>query len=314
MRSLRYAWSVLHGSGTITRLPRNAPLPHRIAHLLAASSFRGHRYCWALATCVSKLPPVRSILIGPNDGFDLPLGLDDVLEERIYRGTHEQAEMSLAARLVPPGGTCIDIGANIGLYTLLLAALVGPRGRVIAFEPSPDTRARLERASAGIPGVIVLPYALGSEESVRRLVHSEATHAWSNLRNSDDSGATFSDVSVRRLDEVLEIGKSQPIDFLKLDVEGWEVEVLKGATKLLSSGRLCSAIVEVSPQWGDTHYVDDLLGRPGYHGFVVSARKSPSHLRLIPTLLPYYSSPEIQFDLLLLRDDKLSLVSEFIAR
>lgn len=305
---------MVHTSYALTRLPGTAPFPHRIAHRLAASSFRGHRYYWALARCLSEWPLAPSVRIGPRHAdFPLKLELKDLLDERLYRGTHEQAEMKLAACLVSSGGTCIDIGANIGLYTLLLAALVGPRGRVIAFEPSPATRYRLETVCAGVPGVTILPFALGSEDSVLRLAQSEGTHGWSTLRSLNTEAATFSDVSVRRLDEVDEVKGSDPIDFLKLDVEGWESEVVNGSIELLSSGRICSAIVEVTPKWGHTEYVDHLAGLRGYHGFVIAPRKSASHFRLVPALVPYKSSLESQFQFLLIRDDRLSLVEGFIA-
>lgn len=296
----------------LTWLPASAPLSHRLAHRLATSSFRGHRYYWALAHRLSRFPSSPSVLIGSRYVFSLPLEPEDILEVSIYHGTHEQAEMLLASRIVRPGGTCLDIGANIGLYTLLLAALVGPEGRVVAFEPSPDTRARLERTCTDISGITILPFALGAEESVQRLAHFDGTHAWSTLRCANTDSGKFSHISVRRLDDVDEVGGSEPIDFLKLDVEGWESEVLKGATNLFSSGRICSALVEVSPLWDDTGYIEDLVGRHGYHGFVVGTRKSASRLRLVPALFPYRSSPGSQFDLLLVRADKLSLVADFV--
>src|SRR5205085_5346004 len=96
-----------------------------------------------------------------------------------YFGEHdERYETALMKRLLRPGMTCWDIGANIGYYTCLFAAAVGPRGKVVAFEPASRTRERLIQNVAlhGFANVEVLPYALGDRDGEARIHYRDASH------------------------------------------------------------------------------------------------------------------------------------------
>lgn len=147
------------------------------------------------------------------------------------------AERHLVRSLLRPGMHAVDVGANLGYYMLLLREAVGAAGRVDCFEPEPDNLAELERnvAANGFRNVRVSAVALGdshAEVGLQRGVNGTVLA---------DGGAELQ-VPLRRLDELIDV----PIDFLKIDVEGYEAHVLRGAADTLRSSRP-TLFVEVHP-------------------------------------------------------------------
>jgi FkbM family methyltransferase len=139
----------------------------------------------------------------------------------------------LLDRLVSPGATVVDVGANIGYNTVHAARLAGPRGRVVAVEPTPDNLEVLRRnvESAELDNVVVEPVAAGREAGVRALFVRGARSAVNSLF-ADSCYASVTDVlqvAVLPLDELVE----GPVDVVKIDVEGAELDVLEGMPRLL---------------------------------------------------------------------------------
>jgi FkbM family methyltransferase len=142
----------------------------------------------------------------------------------------------ICRRLVQEGDTVLDIGANIGLMTLLLARLTGPSGTVIAWEPNPALFDRLQWAvrENGRSHVAVRNEALGDKPGTLELRvprHNQGNGSLTRYRN--DLNSDVFNVSVTTLDASL----SQPVHFIKLDVEGFEPQVLRGATRILRESR-----------------------------------------------------------------------------
>jgi FkbM family methyltransferase len=139
-----------------------------------------------------------------------------------------KAEQRLMNRLIRPGMTVVDVGANIGLYSLFLAGLVGPQGRVIAFEPDPDLVALLRAncTANGVGNVEAHHAALGSKADrlmLQRLtINSGENHLGSKGREAFRRPV---EVDVAAFDALLP--GSRP-DFVKIDVQGWELNVLRG--------------------------------------------------------------------------------------
>jgi FkbM family methyltransferase len=153
----------------------------------------------------------------------------------IERGVIEPSVTRLVKRLVGPGMTAVDVGANLGYYTLLFAERVGPTGHVYAFEPVPynvELLARSVRAN-GYTNVTTVPKAL-SNTSGQVTLHLNAAnfgnHTIVSGINELSDGAVVADTM--SLDEYF--GPSQPIDFMKIDVEGAEGLVARGADRLLA--------------------------------------------------------------------------------
>jgi FkbM family methyltransferase len=141
--------------------------------------------------------------------------------------------------LVRPGQHVLDIGANWGLVTARLARLVGPAGRVDAFEPHPGHVATLEAVAARMPSVEVHLTALSDRQGSAELaipVHDgERLTALAHLDGRGSGPGVPEErvqVPLTTLDDAL-AGDRAPVDLIKCDVEGHELEVLRGAEATL---------------------------------------------------------------------------------
>jgi len=173
----------------------------------------------------------------------LPFGVwwlaeDDWLGKAILCGGLENAERSVVERILQPGMRVLDIGAHHGFYTLLASRKVGAGGRVLAFEPSPRERRKLLRHLRlnRCTNVQVEDCALGSAQAESDLfVVVGYETGFNSLRPPDTPEPTQKvRVTVSTLDACLERAEMERVDFVKLDVEGGEMEVLKGAVGLLA--------------------------------------------------------------------------------
>lgn len=150
----------------------------------------------------------------------------------------------------------VDVGANMGQFTTAIKAF-WPSASVLAFEPDPVVHARLADSARRLGGVDTVAIALGSEPATLPL-HRHALSAMSTLRPGLIETYDASDtvlVPVARLDDVT--ADLPAVQLLKVDVEGFEVEVLKGAPNLLR--RTSLLLVEVSLGRADTSTEPEVL-------------------------------------------------------
>ena len=137
-------------------------------------------------------------------------------------------------RSVRRGSTVIDVGANLGYFTLLLADLTGAEGRVLAFEPNPELATRAQRSvemNGYAPFTTVHGCALGSEEGQVTLEVSAHQPGGGRVHRAED--ASPHTVPLRRLDSYPE---ALDAEFIKIDVEGFEQQVWRGMTGILARG------------------------------------------------------------------------------
>lgn len=155
-------------------------------------------------------------------------------------GTFKPDLQSFLSATVKEENTFYDVGANIGFFSLLAARLVGPKGKIISFEPLPanlvNLRENVKRNQ--FLNVQILPCALGATNEEQIFQVSERP-TWGKLKSvgHHDSPAKYlSDikVQVRRLDDLVIDGVTPPPDFVKIDVEGAEIEVIEGARETLA--------------------------------------------------------------------------------
>lgn len=168
-------------------------------------------------------------------------------EKLIHENSFEAKELQFVARFLRPGMTVLDVGAHHGLYTLLISKRIGRRGRVIAFEPSPRERKRLVRHLRvnRCSNVTVEPCALGDFTGQADLFVVSKLEDWCNSLRPPATNQSTSKirVAVRRADDVLEALGTEHVDFVKIDVEGAELSVLKGAIRILRDSRLRPGIL-----------------------------------------------------------------------
>jgi FkbM family methyltransferase len=180
------------------------------------------------------------------------------LDCALLAGDFEGSELHFVGRFLQPGMTVLDVGAHHGLYTLLASKKVGPAGKVIAFEPSARERKRLQRHVRlnFSSNVRIEPCGLGSRHSQEQLFVVEGAEDWCNsLRPPAVGASTRSEsVNILPLDDYLAQSHIARVDFWKLDVEGAELEILKGATLLLNRPFRPAILAEVqdirTEPWG----------------------------------------------------------------
>lgn len=144
-----------------------------------------------------------------------------------------------------PGMRVVDIGANIGVYTLALAGRVGPKGRVWAFEPDPGNAESLRRnvEMNGYCNVEIARKAVGASTEQGSLYLDEAHHGDHRVFSSGHSRRQIP-IDVVALDDCFETGA--PPDFIKIDVQGAEQLVLSGMSRILGSRNHLVLFLELS--------------------------------------------------------------------
>lgn len=158
---------------------------------------------------------------------------DGISHELLYEGAHEQYETKLFRQFLTEGMTIVDIGANIGYYTLLGAKLVGDKGRVFAFEPEPQNFALLTRNIElnKYRNIVAVRKAVSNKTGKADLFLNRQAGAHGFLPDREDVvGVTT--VETVSLDGYFE-GSESPIDIIKIDVEGAELAVLQGMPNII---------------------------------------------------------------------------------
>jgi FkbM family methyltransferase len=164
----------------------------------------------------------------------------------------ERTEFEAIRRLVRSGSVVLDVGANVGIFSVWLRRCAGPDSTVHAFEPVPTTHRRLRETLAlnGLDDLRTHPLAITNVDGpVTMHVFDDAHSAWSSLGTPSFDGVVATatlEVEGRTLDTFAVQHAIERIDFLKIDVEGFELHALQGAARLLGAGAIDVLSFEVS--------------------------------------------------------------------
>jgi FkbM family methyltransferase len=161
-------------------------------------------------------------------------------------GRLEPGSTAVLTALLDPGQTMIDVGAHIGTMTLPAAHAVGPHGRVVAVEPGPRAAGLLARSlhiNSLAERVTLHQLAAGSAEG-DAMLHVAAVLGENSLIGSAAGSADSIVVPVRRLDDLL---GGIPVDVVKIDAEGYELQVWAGMPSILAENPTLAVIVEFGP-------------------------------------------------------------------
>ncbi len=160
---------------------------------------------------------------------------------------HEPEQVALFRNIVQEGDVVLDLGAHIGYYTLLFAQLVGPQGKVYAFEAHPDNAALLRKsiAESGYDNVVIENKAVW--EKTGKFPLYEASHCSEDHRMSaaPDHSASIT-IDAVALDDYFP--SDMHVDFIKMDIQGAEGHALKGMKDLLASQKQVSIVTEFEPE------------------------------------------------------------------
>jgi FkbM family methyltransferase len=182
--------------------------------------------------------PVRGI-----EGTFLVDIRSDILRRIVFSGSYEPEAVETIRRVLPASGDAVDLGANIGIFSVLLAKLATNR-RVLAIEPTPAVARRLVHnlTSNGVAGnVIVEQCAVGSEHGAVTINTVAGMEEYSRvgsmvLPNTEGKTSLSVTVPMHTLDELVAQHGLMP-SFIKMDIEGSEMRALAGATKTLTTHR-----------------------------------------------------------------------------
>lgn len=186
-----------------------------------------------------------------KDDIRLRLFTDSKLCEFIFKSSFELSERIFVQKYLRPGDVFIDVGANIGLFSMIAAREVGPKGQVHAFEPSKETWRRLcQNVRINNFGNVVCVHSGLSETAgiLELLKSTEGYDAWNSF-GKPIKGLNFrtEKVEVHTLDKyVADHDLTERVGLIKIDVEGWETRVLAGASNLLSHNCAPDLLVEFS--------------------------------------------------------------------
>ena len=196
-----------------------------------------------------------------------------------------EPELLYLERVLSPGKVFVDAGANFGIYTLLASKIVGEGGRVISFEPSSRVFPVLRRNIAlnGFKNVLAFPLALTDKQGLARLYYHSAVGCDSLGKDASfEQDAYSEEVETKSLDNVLKCTSVGRVDVIKLDVQGAEELVLRGANEIVTFMRPV-VIFEFFPQGAASLGLSpngtwDFLEGHGYEFFIVDERGTASRL------------------------------------
>jgi FkbM family methyltransferase len=213
--------------------------PSALRFLAHASPFE--RVRWPVLRALMGDPACREWLASLENptrtrrGFGIYTLPGDLTSDWIkLHGQHEIGTERFLLDHLEPGTTFMDIGANIGYFSLLAAFVAG--SRVVSFEPQPEVAGLLRRSAAhnGVEGLVrVEGLALSDGPAVMRMTSCPGNTGHSQLAQAGQEGALPYPVQVAALDDWLEANPAGPVSACKIDTEGTELRVLLGMRRLL---------------------------------------------------------------------------------
>ena len=183
------------------------------------------------------------------DGQKVFLDKEDSLMLSIKHTKHEATEIKFLKQIIKNGDTVLDLGANIGVYSLIFAKLVGKSGHVFAFEPDPTN---FEILSKNVKenkheNVTLVQKAVSEKNDRIKLYVSKRNHASHRIFDSEEKRNSI-EVDVTTLDTYFEKIKN-PINFIKMDIEGVEGAALLGAPNIIKNSKDLVIMMEYFPKW-----------------------------------------------------------------
>lgn len=228
---------------------------------------------WILRAVAGELPAYAWARIFDGQRLLVPTG-DYVGRALVLTGNLDRKISRTFERVARPGDLILDVGANLGLHTVQASRIAGPTGRVLAFEPNPQMSTLLRESLRRnrCENVVLHDCALGSEQATLDL-HVPVDHAGKGSLVESNSTRDVRDrisVPVKTLDSILLSEKSR-IGLVKIDVEGFEPQVLQGARDLLSTSPPHAWIFETHnlSEGLRSEPVADVLSATGYHLFYI---------------------------------------------
>jgi FkbM family methyltransferase len=202
---------------------------------------------YALAQVEAK----DGFVIREIQGSKMLLNINDpgISKELIETGFHEKPTTELSKKEIHPGMVAIDIGANLGYYCLLESRLAGPNGKIYAIEPVPANFEALKRNIElnGYQNIETHCLAISDKSGKAEFLTTDASN-WGTMVDLEsdaiagdmkerlkDIGEQTIEVTTKTLDEFVEENNIKAVNFMRMDIEGFEVNALRGMRKTLQN-------------------------------------------------------------------------------
>lgn len=220
-----------------------------IKKVLSNSSLPG-RY-WLAQIFTRYFFPKNLIVDGQLGAFRVSLNLSDTIQNQIYFEIYDPYETQLLQYCLIEGSNFLDIGANIGYYSLIASQIVGPSGKVHAFEPISANIAAFQQTidRNQINNIVLNQVAVGSANGELILFTSEnqpGSSGWASKVPSERRQKECR-VPMTSLDKYLGEGNFGPIRLVKMDIEGAELDALAGGQRVFSGPAAPDLIIEINP-------------------------------------------------------------------
>jgi len=187
--------------------------------------------------------PLKPVLVN-----DYLMFLDPKDSLRLSVHQHEPYETEILKKEIKPGDTVVDVGAHIGYYTLLFSKLVGPSGKVFSFEPAPQNFSILEKNINfnSCKNVILINKAVGNQPGLAKIHLTPSTGDFNFVDTKEDKQEL--ELPIITLDGYFSSRGNTQIDFIKMDIEGYEPRALSGMKNILLKTPKMKMLVEFYPK------------------------------------------------------------------
>ncbi|MGZ4090927.1 MAG: FkbM family methyltransferase, partial [Bacteroidia bacterium] len=163
-----------------------------------------------------------------------------------FKLKNDRDEINLLKELIKPGAHVLDIGANIGFYAIILSDCVGKDGKVYCFEPDKLNFKYLEKNTRKNKNIKLFNNAVSDHKGVLKVYKSKllnVDHRTYPVNNYD----SIEEIEAITIDDLIEEKKIDKVDFIKIDIQGYELSAFKGMQKLLQSSSNLQVIAEYWP-------------------------------------------------------------------
>ena len=210
-----------------------------------------------------KLDRDKKVIV-TRKGVNFELNLRDRVQSGIYYDFYEPVITRLFEKSLKRGGVLIDVGANIGYYSLLSVKLVGKEGKVYAFEPMSLAYNRFKKnLSLNNFTNIVLEKKGVSDKNEKLRVYFQNEYIVPSMRKKEE-GTILENIELTTIDNYVKANKINKVSLIKVDTDGYDFKVLKGAMETIKKFKPLITI-EVDPKEEDHEmYLDFLFKIPQY--------------------------------------------------
>lgn len=162
-----------------------------------------------------------------------------------YKWYADSAERQVLESIVSAGDVVVDAGANIGIYSQFLSRCVGATGVVHAFEPAPENFKRLQSAARKLANVRLSQAAVGECSGKAKLYLSDKLNVDHRTYATGEDPRRIVSIDIVALDDYFKPG--QRVDLIKMDIQGYELQALRGANRVLADNPTAKLLLEFWP-------------------------------------------------------------------